>query len=57
MKSLNTLKCSRLLQTSKLVSPLQNRGSKDDPVLSFATKFLFRATHHLNVEAIFFAIG
>ena len=58
MNSLNIKKCSRLLQSNKLViSPLQKHGSKDGPVLSFVTKYWFGATHHLNVEAIFFAIG
>ena len=61
MKSLNILKCSRLLQTNKqtnkAVIPLQNHEGKNGPVLSFATKYWYRARHHLNVEAISFAIG
>ena len=35
----NILKCSRPLQTNKLVISLRKHGSNDGPVLSFATKY------------------
>ena len=41
MKSFNILKCSRLLQTNKLVIPLQERGSKNGPVLSLQQNINF----------------
>ena len=56
MKSLNILRCS-LLQANKLVIILQKHGGKDCLAIFFATKYWYRTTHHLNVEAISFAIG
>ena len=55
MKSLDILNCS-LLQTNKLMIPLQKHGGKDIPVLSLAKKCWFEATYDLNVEVISFAI-
>ena len=55
MKSLNILNCS-LLQANILVFSPQKHGGKDGPVLSLVTKYCYRGTYHLNVEAISFAI-
>ena len=54
--SLEIFRNSRL-QANILVILLQKHGNKDDPVLSFATKYLCRVTYHLNVEAIFLQLG
>ena len=39
MKSLSILKCSRLLQTNKLVISLQKHEGKNGPALYFATNY------------------
>ena len=54
---LNNLKCSHLLQTKKLVILCKNVEVKMVLIYLFATKYWFRATHHLNVEAIFSSMG
>ena len=56
MKSLNSLKSS-LLQTKKIGDFPTKRGRKDGSVLFFATNYQCRATHHIDIEAIFFPIG
>ena len=37
--------------------PLQKHGGEDGPALSFATKYLYRATYHLNVKPLSFQLG
>ena len=55
IKSLHNLQSTKP-QANKLAIPLQTHGTENRPVLSFATKYQYRATYHLNVEAISFAI-
>ena len=57
MKSLNILKCIRLVQTNKLVISLQKHKSKDGPVLSCAKKYWFRAIHHLMLKPFPLQLG
>ena len=44
-----------LTPSEQIGDPLQKKGGKERPVLSFATKYYSPTTYCLNFEAIFFA--